>query len=82
LLAAGGDDVLAVEVGGSVVEIRILLRILFFVAPAVTGVVVYLLCARKRRQHARSEASSGARPVLRNDPRLGAQGEAPTAGSV
>lgn len=82
LLAAGGDDVLAVLTGGSVVQIRVLLRILFFAAPAITGIIVYLLCARKRKQHARSDASSGARPVLRTEPRLGDQGEAPTPGSI
>lgn len=82
LLAAGGDDVLAVLTGGSVVQIRIILRILFFVAPAVTAVIVYLLCERKRSRHARSEASSGARPAVRKEASPRESGETPTPGSV
>ena len=50
LLAAGGDDVIAVETGTSVVAIRIILRILFFVAPIVTAIVVYALCARRAKR--------------------------------
>jgi quinol---cytochrome-c reductase cytochrome b subunit len=46
LFFAGGDDVIAVATGSSVVLIRILLFILVFVAPAVTFVLVYLLCRR------------------------------------
>jgi ubiquinol-cytochrome c reductase cytochrome b subunit len=51
LLVAGGDDVIAVATDGSVVTIRIILRVLIFVAPPVTAVVVYMLCARTRRRH-------------------------------
>ncbi len=51
LLVAGGDDVIAVATNTSVVEIRSLLRILFFLAPAFTAAVVYLVCARHRSQH-------------------------------
>lgn len=49
LFLAGSDDVIAVATGGSVVAIRALLRLLVFVAPPVTAVVAYLLCARARR---------------------------------
>jgi ubiquinol-cytochrome c reductase cytochrome b subunit len=52
LLFAGGDDVVAISTGSSVVEVRTLLRILVFLAPAVTWVVVYLLCVGSRRRHA------------------------------
>jgi ubiquinol-cytochrome c reductase cytochrome b subunit len=56
LLFAGGDDVVAVATGSSVVLIRTILRILVFVAPAVTFVLVYLLCRRMRRQRMTSNA--------------------------
>jgi ubiquinol-cytochrome c reductase cytochrome b subunit len=54
LFVAGGDDVIAVTTGGSVVTIRVILRVLFFVAPPVTAVLVYMLCARARRRHTAS----------------------------
>jgi ubiquinol-cytochrome c reductase cytochrome b subunit len=46
LLVAGGDDVIAVALASSVVTIRWILRILCFLAPAVTVVMAYLLCKR------------------------------------
>jgi ubiquinol-cytochrome c reductase cytochrome b subunit len=46
LLVAGGDDVIALSAGSSVVALRTLLRILVFVAPAFTGAVAYALCLR------------------------------------
>lgn len=52
LFFAGSDDVIAVATGGSVVAIRRALRILVFVAPLITGVLVYALCARRRRHSA------------------------------
>ncbi|MEO8725909.1 MAG: cytochrome bc complex cytochrome b subunit [Acidobacteriaceae bacterium] len=59
LLFAGSDDVIAVFTGSSVVTIRMLLRILFFVAPAVTAVLVYWLCvAMRRRSPSHSPPSS------------------------
>lgn len=48
LFFAGGDDVMAVASDSSVIMIRTVLRVLVFVAPAVTFVVVYLLCVRAR----------------------------------
>jgi len=51
LFTAGGDDVIAVATGGAVVTIRLILRVLFFVAPPVASVLVYMLCARARRKH-------------------------------
>jgi ubiquinol-cytochrome c reductase cytochrome b subunit len=49
LLFAGGDDVIAVATGSSVVTIRAILRILVFVVPVVTAVLVYTLCLWRRR---------------------------------
>jgi ubiquinol-cytochrome c reductase cytochrome b subunit len=54
LFLGGGDDVIAVATGSSVVTIRTILRILFFVAPAVTAALVYFLCARARRKYSES----------------------------
>jgi ubiquinol-cytochrome c reductase cytochrome b subunit len=50
LIVAGGDDVVAVATGSSVVMIRSVLRVLVFVAPAITAAVVYVWCAEKRRR--------------------------------
>ncbi|MFY9977209.1 MAG: cytochrome bc complex cytochrome b subunit [Candidatus Sulfotelmatobacter sp.] len=52
LFFAGGDDVIALATGTSVVTIRAILRVLVFAAPAVTFALVYLLCARARRHSA------------------------------
>jgi len=52
LLSAGGDDVIAVATGSSVVLIRTLLRILVFAAPTITFCLVYLLCRRMQRRRA------------------------------
>ena len=54
LFFAGSDDVIAVATGGSVVEIRTILRVLVFIAPPVTAVLVYMLCARARRRRSAS----------------------------
>lgn len=48
LLVAGGDDVIAVATNTSVVTIRSLLRVLFFVAPGFTAGFVYLICTRRK----------------------------------
>lgn len=48
---AGGDDVLAVVIDGSVTQIRSVLRILVFVAPVVTWIIAYYLCQRALRKH-------------------------------
>jgi ubiquinol-cytochrome c reductase cytochrome b subunit len=58
LLFAGGDDVLAVFVGGSVIEIRTLLDALVFVVPAVTAVVAYALALIARRKRQKRQASA------------------------
>ncbi len=52
LFFAGGDDVIALATGTSVVTIRAILRALVFAAPAATFALVYLLCARARRHSA------------------------------
>ena len=54
---AAGDDIISIITGNSVVAVRAILRMLFFVAPAVTGILVYVLCARAQRRTARSRAS-------------------------
>jgi ubiquinol-cytochrome c reductase cytochrome b subunit len=46
---AGSDDVIAIAAGASVVTVRLILRILFFVVPAVTFVISYLACVRLNR---------------------------------
>ena len=51
LLVAGGDDVVALADHANVVQIRTILRLLVFVAPAVTWVVVFWLCRRANRRH-------------------------------
>jgi len=56
LLVAGGDDVIAVATGTSVIAIRTLLRVLVFIAPAVTAALVYVLCAEARRRHSASHS--------------------------
>ena len=56
LLVAGGDDVIAVATGSSVVAIRTLLRILVFAAPAFTFGVAYALCRRVKAKRTAIEA--------------------------
>jgi quinol---cytochrome-c reductase cytochrome b subunit len=51
LFCGGGDDVIAVAIGGSVNEIRKILRILFFVAPPVIAAIAYVLCKWSQRKH-------------------------------
>jgi len=58
LFFAGSDDVIAVATGGSVVEIRSILRMLVFLVPPLTGAVVYVLCARRWKRFAASHAGS------------------------
>lgn len=62
---AGSDDVIAIATGTSVSGIRMLLRILFFVAPAVTFLVAYAACLLVRRRHGRLGLSHpGAQPAI------------------
>ncbi len=51
LLIAGGDDVIAVATGTSVITIREVLRVLVLVVPVATAIVAYLICIRTRRRH-------------------------------
>lgn len=58
LLFAGSDDVLAVVTGSSLVGIRNLFRILFFVAPATVAALTYLICKLwQRRRFASNRAA-------------------------
>ena len=45
LLVAGGDDFVALAIGGSVVEIRTILRILVLAAPPCAAALTYFICA-------------------------------------
>lgn len=57
LEVAGGDDVIALVAGGSVVAFRTLLRFLVFAVPIVIFIVVYILCEASRRRHAKLSAA-------------------------
>lgn len=56
LLFAASDDVIAVAVGGSVTQIRLIFRVIVFAAPAITGAIVYMLCLRARKKHEVAES--------------------------
>lgn len=60
LLVAGGDDIIAVATGTSVVAIRAILRVLVFILPAATAALVYPVCVRFRQT--RSKSHPPARP--------------------
>jgi ubiquinol-cytochrome c reductase cytochrome b subunit len=62
LLVAGGDDFLALAVGGSVVKIRTILRILVLAAPPCAAALTYVLCATIRRRNA-ADAESAETPM-------------------
>jgi ubiquinol-cytochrome c reductase cytochrome b subunit len=49
---AGSDDIIAVTSGSSVVALRTLFRVLFFVVPVIVGPSVYKLCQLAGRRHA------------------------------
>jgi len=71
LQLAGSDDVISVVTGSSVVALRSLFRVLFFVVPAIVSVVVYLLCRAVNGKRSRSlsvaqESGNEAR-VLQSD---------------
>ena len=55
---AGGDDVLAIQAGSSVIWIRTLLRVLVFVLPALFGTLACFLCKRSARRRAKGEISA------------------------
>jgi ubiquinol-cytochrome c reductase cytochrome b subunit len=52
LLVAGGDDFLALAIGGSVVEVRTFLRILVLVAPPCAALLTYAICVRVKSRKA------------------------------
>lgn len=56
LFFGGSDDVIAVAAQSSVAMIRTILRVLLFVVPAVTGIIVYRACVRLRRRHVSSRS--------------------------
>jgi ubiquinol-cytochrome c reductase cytochrome b subunit len=58
LLVAGGDDVIAVAMGSSVVELRAILRVLVLIVPPAAAVVTYLVCARMGRRKAAFAAAA------------------------
>lgn len=49
---AGSDDVISIAGNFSVTQIRTILRVLFFIAPAVTAILVYMGCRIWRRKRA------------------------------
>jgi ubiquinol-cytochrome c reductase cytochrome b subunit len=55
LLVAGGDDVIAVALGSSILMLRDLLRWMVFVAPPATFAVTYTLCRWRRSKRTRVE---------------------------
>jgi ubiquinol-cytochrome c reductase cytochrome b subunit len=67
LLVAGGDDVVAVADDANVVQIRRILRVLVFVAPLVTGAVVYWLCRRRDRRHPVPAEEMSAEAILEQE---------------
>ena len=48
LLVGGGDDILAVAIGRSVIEIRTILRVLVLVLPPIAAALAYVICSRLR----------------------------------
>jgi ubiquinol-cytochrome c reductase cytochrome b subunit len=52
LLVAGGDDFLALAIGGSVIEVRTILRILVLAAPPCAAALTYGVCVRLKRRKA------------------------------
>lgn len=50
LFFAGGDDVIAMATSTSVADIRSILRVLSLALPAITFILVWLLCSRVRRR--------------------------------
>ncbi|HET6935354.1 MAG TPA: cytochrome bc complex cytochrome b subunit [Candidatus Angelobacter sp.] len=68
LLIAGGDDVIAVATGSSVVEMRAILRLLLLVAPPTAAVLTYLVCARIRLRGASSAAAIREISVIEETP--------------
>ena len=58
LFFSGGDDVIAVATGTSVVTVRFFLRVLVFAGPVLTFFVVYWLCAGIKKRRARSQLIS------------------------
>jgi hypothetical protein len=59
LLAAGGDDFLALALGASVIEIRTILRIAVLAAPPCAAALAYFICVRLRSRKAALAATAG-----------------------
>jgi len=57
LQLAGSDDIIAVASSSSVVALRALFRVLFFVVPAIVGPAVYILCRIVKRKTAELQSS-------------------------
>jgi hypothetical protein len=68
LEAAAGDDVIAVAADQSVVEIRAILRVLVFVAPALSWILTYVLCRRTRARHRQREGDTSHQVCLPSMP--------------
>lgn len=49
---AGSDDIISIAGNYSVTQIRTILRVLFFIAPGVTAILVYMGCRAWRRRRA------------------------------
>ena len=58
LLVAGGDDFLALAIGGSVIEVRTILRILVLAAPPCAALLTYFICVRLRKRRDALAAAS------------------------
>lgn len=59
LLIAGGDDFLALAIGGSVVEVRTILRVLVLVAPPCAAALTFVFCDRLRKHKAALATRAG-----------------------
>lgn len=58
LLIAGGDDFLALALGGSVVKVRTILRILVLLVPPCAAALTWLICARLQSRKAAEAATA------------------------
>ena len=70
LFFGGGDDVIAVATGSSVVFIRRILRLLAVTVPVIVGVVTYILCKRMQRSRGKSESEQTPADLLEMEAEL------------
>ncbi|MGA7158756.1 MAG: cytochrome bc complex cytochrome b subunit [Acidobacteriaceae bacterium] len=70
LLTAGGDDIIAVATGWSVVELRTILRFAVLLVPPMAAVLAYLICIRMQSRKAAQTAALEiqAPPTQEEDP--------------